>query len=178
MNSMDIKRNNNTFMINGSNWNMDEIHFNATTHLWMVVNTTTNVIVGYQIYSDNLDQELIQKLCHDLQNRYDPNHKVKIHSETNIDPLLTKWIEERIKRSVALELIQKDSRPLRHWRKTIPQSFKLMAKSEKSRNEEFQDRSIAINFASENLVVDFITLNVQGILSSKCIIPVDIFLRQ
>lgn len=118
--------------INGNLWKVDEIIFNPTNKLLMIRNLKTKVILGFTLHSDILDQEVIDQFRQNILDHYQTEQTIELLSKKDFA------IQEKIKSLVTLQLIQKDSRALRKWRKNVPKSLKVMSHTEKSKNDEFQ----------------------------------------
>jgi integrase len=119
-------------VIDGNLWGVDEIIFNPTSKLLMVRNLKTKVILGFTFHSDIFDQEVIDQFHQNLLDHYQIDQTIELLSKKDFD------IQEKIKFLVTLQLIQKDSRALRKWRKNVPKSFKMMSHIQKSKNDEFR----------------------------------------
>ena len=122
---------------------------------------TTRAILGYILHQNYLNDDIVIELYHQILKDYKINNPIVRNSERGaafssdkvLDFLKTKEVEisltldqnqvsesihERIQALVTLKLIQKDSRQLRNWRKTVPKKLKLMSNTNKSRNQEFR----------------------------------------
>ena len=138
--TMNIKINslNHFDAIDGNIWGTDEISFNSITKLRVVINLKTKVILGFTLSQENLAEEIIDQFYQNLLDCYDRNNIVKIDSKNNSNQLIIDSISERIQVLLTLKLIQKDSRPLRKWRQTVPKNLKLMSSKNKSKSKEFR----------------------------------------
>lgn len=141
----------NRYLTDCNIWTIDETIFNIDTKLFMIINLKTRAILGYILHKSILNEELIIELYQKLFNQY--NNPIVIHSDmepafssTLVRNFLKKEgvgissttgaknqnqvsesINERIKALVTLELVKKDSKSLRDWRKNVPSDLKGMS---------------------------------------------------
>lgn len=153
----------NRYLTDGNIWTIDETIFNIDTKLFMIINLKTRAILGYILHQSILNEELIIELYQKLFNQY--NNPIVIHSDmepafssTLVRNFLKKEgveissttgaknqnqvsesINERIKALVTLELVKKDSKSLRDWRKNIPSDLKGMSNIRKSKTKKFRE---------------------------------------
>ena len=154
----------NRYVTDGNIWTVDETIFNLDTKLFMVINLKTRAILGSILHQSVLNEELIIELYQDLFNQYNGDKPLAIHADMEpafSSDLVRKFlkregvelsstlgvknqnqvsesINERIKALVTLELVKKDSKLLRNWRKNIPSNLKSMSNIRKSKNKEFR----------------------------------------
>lgn len=154
----------NRYITDGNIWTVDETIFNKKTKLFLIVNLKTRAIIGFIIYQNNLNEDIIIELYKTIFNQYGENNPIILHSDN--DPIfksdnilqflanrgievsftggnknqnqVSEAINERIKTLVTKNLIIKDSKALRNWRKTVPNKFKYLKINNKSRNTEFR----------------------------------------
>jgi integrase len=154
----------NRYVTDGNIWTIDETIFNKNTKLFLVLNLKTRAIIGFIICKNNLNEDIIIELYNKIFSQYNENNPVMVHSDN--DPIfksdnilelfanrgikvsftsasknqnqVSESINERIKTLVTTILITNDSKGLRNWRKTVPNKFKYLKISNKSRNTEFR----------------------------------------
>lgn len=154
----------NRYITDSNIWTIDETIFNSTTKSFMFVNLKTRAILGYILHQEVLNEEIILKLYNKLLDRYNENKPIVIHSDmepsfssekvvnflkeegikksttlgSKNQNQVSEAINERIKALVRLDLVKKDSKALRNWRKNVPSNLKLLSNINKSRNKEFR----------------------------------------
>lgn len=162
----------------GNIWTIDETIFNKNTKLFLIVNIKTRAIVGYSIYKNPLNEEILIELYEEIFLKNSIDNPIVIHSDneptfksqTLLDFLSSKNIKvsftlanknqnqvsesinEWIKTLVTKKLITQDNRALRGWRKTIPNKYKFLKIVEKSRNPEFRKLLFNSEFFEQNKV--------------------------
>lgn len=124
--------------IDGNIWIMDELRLNSMTQLQLMVNLKTKFVLGFALSSESFTPEMKNQFFQKISHRYDENNTIEIQSRQESNQIIFDFIGEEIKTQITLESIQKDSRALRQWRKTVPKIFKSMSKKNKSQDTEFQ----------------------------------------
>lgn len=166
----------NRYVTDGNIWTIDETTFNDKTKLFLVVNLKTRAIVGYSIYRNSLNEDIILELYKQIFAQNPINNPIVIHSDNEpvfssqilLDFLSSKEIKvsftlayknqnqvsesinERIKTLVTKELITNDSKALRDWRKTLPDTYKHLRIEHKSRNTGFRKVLFNSHFFEQN----------------------------
>jgi transposase InsO family protein len=162
----------------GNIWTIDETIFNNKTKLFLVINLKTRAIVGYAIYNNYLNEEILIELYEEIFSQNSTNNPIIIHSDnepvfssqTVLDLLSSKEIKvsytlanknqnqvsesinERIKTLVTKMLITQDNKSLRNWRKIVPNKYKHLRISNKSRNVEFCKLLFQSDFFEQNKI--------------------------
>lgn len=168
----------NRYITDGNIWTIDETIFNKDTKLFLIVNIKTRAIVGYSIYKNHLTEEILIELYEEIFSNNALSNPIIIHSDNEpifksqslLDFLSSKQVEvsftlanknqnqvsesinERIKTLVTKKLITQDNKLLRNWRKTLPNKYKYLKITVKSRNVEFPKLLFNSEFFEQNKI--------------------------
>jgi len=135
--------------VDGNIWGMDDIIFNSTTKLRIVFNVKTKAILGSILFQEKLATEIMDTFYQNLFDRYETKDTIRVDSKNDSNKLVFDLICERIQEFVTLKLIQKDSKALRDWRKTVPKELKFMSNSNKLKNKKFRQLLFESNYFQE-----------------------------
>jgi len=154
----------NKFVFDGNQWLIHEIIFNSNTKLFLIVNLKTEVILGSCLGLESINATSIGELYFNILDSYsfqkNPEiiysnlkleskivkvkelfEKENIHScfiaDENHSNKFLKLLNEQIKALITKILITKDTKPLREWRKNLPNKLKRLTIEQKSTNPEF-----------------------------------------
>lgn len=168
----------NRYVTDGNIWTIDETIFNKNTKLFLIVNIKTRAIIGYSTYKNHLTEEILIELYEEIFSNNALNNPIIIHSDNEpifksqslLDFLSSKQVKvsftlanknqnqvsesinERIKTLVTKKLITQDNKLLRNWRKTLPNKYKYLKITAKSRNVEFRKLLFNSEFFEQNKI--------------------------
>jgi len=142
-------------MTNQNVLTIGQLHLDFYTRLILVIDFKTNRIIESKLVTHNPLEETREEFefeyneivdhvrgnleYHSIYAEYNQSDTpLEIKFETNSNKVQLESIYEKIKTLVTLESIEKNSRALRDWRKTVPKNFKSMTKVKKASNPEFQ----------------------------------------
>lgn len=111
-----------------------EIFFNNNIHLFLYLDLNTQEIRDYKL---TLGDDILQN---------SDNNRLIGDQKRTLESIL-----QTFKKLLTLEAIQTDSRPLRRWRKTLPEKFKRMPKEKGSQNTEFQQFLFESNYFRDEI---------------------------
>lgn len=111
----------------GQLWGRSKLVLNPTTKLSLIINLTTETVLSWilSISMDSSDEKIFNELLGMLESHYGLSDvAIKMLDEGEYFLSIRDKVFERIQTLITLESIQKDSRALRKWRKTVPNHLK------------------------------------------------------